>query len=178
MSITAAAAETDTFLHALQGLRDVSATLATAGHRLTHDEYGLLLAETVALRADCTRRRVGAVIIDRERRIVGTGYNGAPAGHPGCLSAGACPRGRTSYAEVPKDSTYATGAGGINCIALHAEENALLHSARTDRSGATIYITDKPCPNCERILSGSGLARAVWMDASTATICTRALITP
>lgn len=57
------------------------------------DGYFLGVAEAVAVRADCTRRRIGAVIVDPDRRIVSTGYNGAPSGQPGCLSAGACPRG-------------------------------------------------------------------------------------
>lgn len=141
--------------------------LLEARGRLTFDEYGLILAQTVALRADCTRRRVGAVIMDQHRRVVGTGYNGAPPGAPGCLSSGACPRGQMSYDQVPKSSTYAGALGGVNCIALHAEENAMLHSDRADRSGATIYVTDEPCPNCSRILAGSGLARVVWVEPST-----------
>lgn len=57
------------------------------------DEYFLDIAAAVARRADCTRRRVGAVIV-RDHRVVSCGYNGAPAGRPGCLSDGACPRGR------------------------------------------------------------------------------------
>lgn len=164
------------FVDAITSLREVSDSLATAGHRLDFCEYGLLLAEAVALRADCTRRRVGAVIIDSHRRIVGTGYNGAPPGRPGCLTSGACPRGQKTYAEIPLASTYAPGAAGVNCIALHAEENALLHSSRLDRDGATIYITDEPCPNCSRILAGSGLRQAVWLDRTTNQPVTRDLI--
>lgn len=128
--------------------------------RPTKDEYGLILAKAVATRADCTRRQVGAVIFDVHGRIVGTGYNGAPTGEPGCLSAGACPRGQQSYSDVPADSPYLTGAA--TCIALHAEENALLHSGVEARRGGTIFITDSPCPNCDRLLGGSGLARVAW----------------
>ncbi len=71
-------------------------------NRISRDDYGLTVARAVAARADCTRRQVGAVIMDDEGRIVSTGYNGAPAGEPGCASAGACPRGQLAYAsEAP-----------------------------------------------------------------------------
>jgi dCMP deaminase len=142
----------------------VATTLSAEGHRLSKDQYGLALAKAVALRADCTRRRVGAVIIDRQNRVVGTGYNGPPPNKPGCLSDGACPRGTKSLEEVAPNSPYVGVASP--CIALHAEENAILHSDRADREGSTIFITDKPCPNCERVLGGSGLARVVYLTGS------------
>lgn len=57
------------------------------------NEYFLGIAKAVATRADCTRRKVGAVLVDRQSRIIGTGYNGAGSGALGCLSDGECPRG-------------------------------------------------------------------------------------
>lgn len=140
---------------------------ADSRDRSTIDEYGILLARAVAFRADCTRRRVGAVIIDEFRRIVGTGYNGAPPGQPGCLTAGACPRGRMSKTEVAPLSSYDTGVGA--CIANHAEANAIMFSQPADRRGATIYCTDAPCDGCKRIMNGSGLARAVFPYEFTTT---------
>lgn len=128
------------------------------------DEWGLGLALAVAQRADCTRRAVGAVILNLEGRVVATGYNGAPSGMPGCLSAGACPRGRAGYDEVAAMSDYSGGVGA--CIAIHAEMNALLHSARSEVLGGTMYVTDEPCPQCRTNLAGSGLARVVWPDGS------------
>lgn len=74
--------------------------------RITRDEYGLLVAQAVAGRADCTRRQVGAVIIAADGSIVSTGYNGLASGLPGCLTAGACPRGQMSY---PTTAPYAVG---------------------------------------------------------------------
>lgn len=130
--------------------------------RATKDEYGLLLARAVAFRADCTRRRVGAVIIDVHGRVVGTGYNGAPPGQPGCLTDGACPRGQQTTTDVLPGSSYDTGAG--SCIANHAEANAIMFSDAASRRGATIYITDAPCDGCARLLNGSGLTRAVFPD--------------
>ncbi len=129
--------------------------------RLGWDDYFLTIAGAVSERADCTRRQVGCVIVDADHRIIGTGYNGAPAGQPGCLTAGACPRGQKSYDEVPAMSSYASGAGA--CIAAHAEANALLY-ARTSCAGATAYITDPPCPNCSILLAAAGIARIITPD--------------
>ena len=116
------------------------------------DAYFLAIAQAVATRADCTRRQIGCVLV-LDNRVIATGYNGAPAGDDGCLS-GACPRGRLSYNEVPKDSPY------DNCIAVHAEANALIY-ARTSCVGATAYITDTPCPSCLKLLRGAGIDRIV-----------------
>lgn len=121
------------------------------------DPYFLTLAETVSLRADCRRRRVGCIIVDAGHRVVSTGYNGAPAGDPGCLS-GACPRGLLSYEQVKGMTNYDTGPG--QCISLHAEANALLYAGREVR-GCTAYITDLPCPTCTKLLRGAGIDRVV-----------------
>lgn len=147
----------------MNSMTDLSSQIAATGSRLTKDQYGLALARAVSLRADCTRRRVGAVIVDSHNRIVGTGYNGAPPGKPGCLSDGVCPRGTKSYAEIAPNSAYV--GVDLPCIALHAEENVILHSDRSDREGSTIFITDKPCPNCHRVLGGSGLSRVVFLTS-------------
>jgi dCMP deaminase len=120
--------------------------------RPTLDEWALLLAETAALRADCTRRKVGAVVFDSDGRIISIGYNGAPKGRPGCLTSGACPRGALSYSECAAGGSY------NNCIAVHAEANALLFSPRNELINATIYITHKPCDDCMKLIMGSGVA--------------------
>lgn len=122
--------------------------------RPTWEDYFLAIAKAVALRADCTRRQVGAVIVDHSNHIIGTGYNGGPAGGKSCLK-GECPRGLMSKTEVTPGSSYDTGTGA--CIALHAEQNALLHSDVSRRAGASIFITCEPCDGCWRELSGSGL---------------------
>lgn len=119
--------------------------------------YGLLLAAVVSLRADCTRRQVGAVILDGENRLVSSGYNGAPSGQPGCLEDGVCPRGQKSFEELPSDSPYS------DCISIHAEENAVLW-ARRDLRGCTIYVTDSPCHQCKKTLSAVGITEIVTPD--------------
>lgn len=92
-----------------------------------------------------------------DHSVVATGYNGAPSGSPGCLTNGACPRGRSNVAP---GSSYDTGAGA--CIALHAEQNALLRASWKDLEGSTLYVTDIPCGGCRRTISGTSIARIVY----------------
>lgn len=126
--------------------------------RPTWDEYFLDGARWAAGRSDCQRSKVGAVIV-QGRRTRGSGYNGAPAGEPGCET---CPR-RTS--TVPPGSSYDTGSGA--CVALHAEQNALLYTDRADRVGATLYVTRAPCDGCWKLVRGSGIARVVTPEGET-----------
>ncbi|WP_374231401.1 cytidine/deoxycytidylate deaminase family protein [Pseudonocardia sp. DR1-2] len=125
------------------------------------DEYFLGIAEASARRADCERRRVGAVIV-KDRRVRGTGYNGAPSGRPGCAS---CPR---RVSEVPPGSLYDTGPG--QCVAIHAEANVLLHCDREDLIGATLYVTCEPCDGCLKLIAASGVrkvrypVRTIWLS--------------
>ena len=126
--------------------------------RPTWDQWGINLAQATATRADCSRRQVGAVIVTSDQRIVATGYNGAPSGKPGCLTAGACPRATSGVESLV--TSYDTGAGA--CIALHAEQNALLRASWAEMQGSTLYVTCEPCPGCWRMISGTPLARVVW----------------
>lgn len=128
--------------------------------RPSWDSYFLGIALSVSTRADCRRRKVGAVLVGTDNRVLEVGYNGAPAGHRGCL-AGGCPRGLLSYEQVAAMADYSDPASSGYCIALHAEVNALLIAGRAAR-GATIYITDEPCPNCRKAIMGAGVVRAVW----------------
>ncbi len=109
----------------------------------------------MANRADCSRRQVGAVLVDQDNRLVSTGYNGSPPGGPSCLQ-GECPRGTSSVAP---GSSYDTGPG--SCIALHAEQNAILWAEPERRRGATLYCTDKPCTGCSRLIAGVGITKVV-----------------
>lgn len=117
------------------------------------DTYFLAGATWVATRADCTRSSVGAILVNAQQEVRGTGYNGAPSGVPGCLSAGACPRGQLSYGDCAANSDYA------NCIGDHAERNAIRHA--TDLVGATLYTTRAPCPACWTLIRASRIARVV-----------------
>ncbi len=119
-------------------------------------EYWLGIAKAVAARADCSRRKVGAVIVDANNRLVSSGYNGSPPGGPSCL-AGQCPRGLSTVAP---GSSYDTGPG--SCIALHAEQNAIIWASPERLKGATLYITDAPCEGCQRLINGVGIVNVVY----------------
>lgn len=119
------------------------------------DTYFLAGAAWVATRADCTRSAVGAILVNASHEVRGTGYNGPPAGVPGCMSAGACPRGRMSYAECAANTDYS------NCTADHAERNAIAHTRPEERLGATLYTTRAPCPKCWTLIRASGIRRVV-----------------
>jgi dCMP deaminase len=124
------------------------------------DTYFLAICEAVALRADCRRRQVGALIVVGNRLAV-CGYNGAPPKTRGCLE-GACPRGLVSYQDIPPGSSYDTGSGF--CIGLHAEQNALLDAAKRGvavRHG-TVYVNSQPCIGCYKMLAGAELSRVVY----------------
>lgn len=155
------------------------------------DSYYLGIADSVAVRADCTRRRVGAVVTDPvTRHIIATGYNGSPPGEAGCLTDGACPRGRhyrslykggepadgilPTFGQmcgcgkpwpcsdaVEAGSSYDTGPGA--CIALHAEQNALVRAGTLAR-GAHLYLTDEPCDGCWKLIRGAGIVRVKWYN--------------
>lgn len=115
--------------------------------------YFLRVADVISLRADCSRAKHGAVIV-KKNRIVATGYNGSPAGTPGCLTDGLCPRANSG---VPSLSGY------DNCISVHAEANALLYADRDKCEGATMYVTGKPCAWCDRLMEGAGIERVVYL---------------
>lgn len=128
------------------------------------DEYALKIAAEVATRADCTRRKVGAVLMAPDHSIISTGYNGGPSKGFSCLK-GECPRGRLSHADLPPDSPYDTGGG--KCVALHAEWNVLLRASWAQMIDATLYVTEEPCHICKNLIAGTQIARVVWTDASS-----------
>lgn len=116
------------------------------------DTYFLRMAATASIRSDCERDKVGAVVV-KNNRIRGTGYNGAPAGMPGCAT---CPR---------RASGVVPGSDYSNCVAVHAEANALLYTDLEDRVGATLYVTREPCNGCWKIILGAGVVRVVTPES-------------
>ena len=147
------------------------------------DAYFLAGAAWAATRADCTRSQVGAVLVNAAREVRGTGYNGAPAGVPGCASAGACPRGKHARqssiglrgdlrawcicgADWPCEQASAPDSDYSNCTADHAERNAIRHTPPGELAGSTLYTTREPCPSCWTLIRAAGIGRVVTPDRS------------
>ncbi len=122
--------------------------------------YFMAIAETVARRANCKGRKVGAVLI-RGDRIVSTGYNGTPSGMKNCLDGGCH---RCSRREL-----YPAGEAYDLCVCVHAEQNAILAAARYGISldGCDIYTTCKPCFDCAKSIKQAGLGRVFYRDGFT-----------
>lgn len=118
------------------------------------DTYFLQIAEQVATRATCSRRQAGAVIV-QNNRIKATGYNGGPSGYGHCID-GHCPRGKSK--ENDKNKEYE------DCIAIHAEMNALLEVAPEHCLNGIIYCTHSPCFMCAKLICNSGIRRVVYRE--------------
>jgi dCMP deaminase len=123
--------------------------------RPSWDEYFMTIAEDVSRRSTCLRRRVGAILVV-DRRLLATGYNGAPSGVPHCAETG-CLRERMA---VP------SGERQELCRGLHAEQNAIIqaakHGVRID--GATLYTTLHPCSMCAKMAINAGVRRIVCRE--------------
>jgi dCMP deaminase len=117
------------------------------------DRYFLNIAEVVGTRATCLRKHVGAVIV-REKQILATGYNGAPAGMEHCLDLG-CIR---IQENIP------SGTRHEKCRAVHAEQNAIIQAAVHGVTivGGTLYCTHQPCILCAKMIINAGLKRVVY----------------
>lgn len=133
-------------------------------HRVSKDGYYLRIAESTLERSTCLRRKYGAVIVNNDE-IISTGYNGAPRGEANCIDTGVCERERLG---IPKGERYEL------CVAVHAEQNAIISAARKDMVDSTIYIVGKevetgeyanpaPCLICRRMLVNAGIKRCVGL---------------
>lgn len=115
--------------------------------RASWDEYFMNIAEVVASRSTCDRKRVGAVLV-RDRTILSTGYNGSIHGMPHCDEVG-------HWLE------------NDHCIAtIHAEQNAILQAARNGISTnhSIVYVTASPCWSCFKSLTNAGIQRIVFRE--------------
>ena len=109
----------------------------------------------VAKRSTCLRRHVGAILV-KDKRILATGYNGAPSGLRHCEEVG-CLR---------EDSSIPSGERHELCRGLHAEQNAIIQAAYHGFSirGATLYCTNKPCVICSKMLINAGIRKILYED--------------
>ena len=119
-----------------------------AVNRPSWDEYFMKITRQVSERSTCLRRKVGAVLV-RDKRILATGYNGAPSGIKHCIDVG-CLR---------EERGIASGERHELCRGLHAEQNALIQAALYGVAvkGASIYCTHQPCVLCAKMLINAGI---------------------
>lgn len=119
------------------------------------NDYFMDITHFVATRSTCLRRHVGAVLV-RDKRILSTGYNGAPSGIDHCLEVG-CLREQLG---IPSGERHEL------CRALHAEQNAIIQAALhgVGIKGATLYCTNLPCIICSKMLINSGIRQIVYQE--------------
>jgi dCMP deaminase len=132
-------------MRAVDGLSSSSTALEGTLARASWDRYFMDIADVVASRSTCDRKHVGAVIV-RDRTILSTGYNGSIRGMPHCDEAG-----------------HMMDSG--HCVAtIHAEENAIIHSAKNGVGidGGAVYVTASPCWSCFKSIANAGLRRVVY----------------
>ncbi|KHN96606.1 Cytidine deaminase [Metarhizium album ARSEF 1941] len=117
------------------------------------DTYFMALASLAAQRSNCMKRRVGCVLVGRERRVISTGYNGTPRGIRNCADGG-CPR---------CNEGSSSGVGLATCLCIHAEENALLEAGRERiRDGSVLYCDTCPCLTCSIKICQVGISEVVY----------------
>lgn len=121
-------------------------------NRPNWDEYFMAFAELARTRTTCVRRGVGAVIV-KDKRIMATGYNGAPEGVAHCEEVG-CLRQKLN---VP------SGQRSELCRGLHAEQNAIIQAAHLGQNidGSVLYCTTQPCSICSKMIINAGIKRIV-----------------
>lgn len=131
--------------------------------RIDKENYYLDIAQTVLERGTCLRRNFGAIIVNNDQ-IISSGYTGAPRGRQNCMDLGKCTREELG---IPRGERYEL------CRSVHAEANAIIHAARNDMLGATLYLVGKEadsgdyvkntcsCSMCKRLIINAGIKNVV-----------------
>jgi dCMP deaminase len=131
-----------------------------ASIRKDWDTYFMDIAFMASTRSRCSRRKVGAVLV-QGKKLLGTAYNGAPSGVPDCEEAGCMLV--EEYELKVLDSGEEQMIRKERCVrTIHAEQNLLLFTDRRDREGSTVYVTDQPCWTCANMLANSGIVEIVY----------------
>ena len=137
--------------------------------RISKENYYLDIAETVASRSTCLRKKYGAIIVKNDV-IVSTGYNGAPRGRQNCNDIGTCMREKMN---IPRGERYEL------CRSIHSEANAIINASREQMLGATLYMAcidpkddalvsgTSSCMMCKRMVINAGIAKVVIRDTAT-----------
>lgn len=127
-------------------------------------DYFLEISKAVGRRSTCLRRRYGAIVV-KDKIIVSTGYNGSPRGEANCIDTGICERERL---HVKPGEHYEL------CVAVHAEQNALINADPNMLAGATVYVegynadgtlaSGKPCLLCRRMLRNARIKNVIYRE--------------
>jgi dCMP deaminase len=117
------------------------------------DEYFMSIAQVVASRSNCVKRKVAAVVV-KDRRIISTGYNGTPRGTKNC-NEGGCPR---------CNQLARSGTALEDCLCSHGEENAITQAAYhgTSLKGSSLYSTFSPCLLCTKMIINAGIIEVIY----------------
>jgi dCMP deaminase len=137
----------------MTGNRDGSRS--SKGKRPDWDAYFMEIAGIIAKRSTCLRRKVGALIV-KDKRILSTGYNGAPTGLAHCADLGC----------VREASHVSSGERHELCRGLHAEQNAIIQAAYHGVSikGAALYSTHLPCSICVKMIINAGIEQVLYAE--------------
>lgn len=131
--------------------------------RIDKHNYYLDICETILERGTCMRRNFAAIIVKNDE-IMSTGYSGAPRGRKNCCDLGVC---RREELKVPRGTRYEL------CRSVHAEQNAIISSRRSDMLGSTLYLVGKevntgelvesaaPCSLCKRFIINAGIEKVI-----------------
>ncbi len=134
--------------------------------RVSKHNYYLDIAQTVAERATCLRKKYGAIIVKNDT-IISTGYNGAPRGRQNCTDLGFCMRNKLN---IPRGERYEL------CRSVHGEANAIIAASREQMLGATLYMAcinaetgelepgTTSCMMCKRMVINAGISTVVVRD--------------
>ncbi|MCD6117134.1 cytidine/deoxycytidylate deaminase family protein [bacterium] len=123
--------------------------------RPSWDEYFMQITLLVAQRSTCLRRKVGAIIV-KDKRILATGYNGAPRNMPHCLDIG-CLRDKLG---IPSGERHEL------CRGIHAEQNAIIQAATSgvNIEGSVLYCTNHPCVLCTKMIINAGILKVYYLE--------------
>ncbi len=123
--------------------------------RPSWNDYFMHIAQQVSTRSTCLRRKVGAIVV-KDKRILATGYNGAPKGLRHCAEVG-CLREKMGVVS---------GENQELCRGLHAEQNAIIQAALhgVQIAGSFLYSTHKPCTLCAKMIINAGIGEIFYLD--------------
>ncbi|MEM0158628.1 MAG: cytidine/deoxycytidylate deaminase family protein [Methanomassiliicoccales archaeon] len=126
-----------------------------AGNQPSWDQYFMRMAYLAASRSNCTRRKVGAVLV-KDKNVLATGYNGPPSGTVHCDVVGC----------IRDDLNVPSGERHELCRGLHAEQNAIIQAAvhGVSIAGSSLYVTTHPCVVCSKMIMNAQIKEIVYAD--------------